>query len=80
MRAWSFQGERSNGLKFASVVELEVFFFEVGNDFAMRVAYDDADQDVVDANFEGCRGILGGNFLGVARRSRTGRLGSRVGT
>src|SRR5437867_11872785 len=62
-----FDGERSDGLKLAAVVELEILFLQGGDDFALRVANDNAHEDVVDANFEGCRSVLSGNLLNFTR-------------
>ena len=73
-------GERSDGLKLAAVVELEILFFQVGDDFAVRVPYDNAHQHIVDAHFKGCGSVLRGNFLPFTRRSFLRGLGGRIRT
>src|SRR5690349_14768356 len=71
-------GERSDGLKFAAVVKLEVLFFQAGDDFAARIADDNAHQNVVHPNFESCWSVLTRNFLNFARRSFLRGLGGGI--
>ena len=83
MRIGCFHAEGGDDLRFAIVEELEIFFFEVGDDCAFGIADDDTDEDQVDADFEGCGCVVGGYLaagrgrnLGL-RLSRRGNIGFR---
>src|SRR5579864_3873941 len=77
MRLGSLDAERRNDLRLAIVRDLEIFFFQAGDDVALAVAHYGANQNQIDADLKRCGIVVGGNFRGVAgvRRSRGRRRG-----
>jgi hypothetical protein len=59
---WSFDAEGGDGLRFDVVEELEVIFFEAGDDVALGVASYHADEDEVYLDADVRFGVAGGDF------------------